>query len=146
MTTSSNIDPATIRAYRETHYCVEGKAPITLRVGQRNEALAALHEATGVQSSAFVTAWNPFSQNCDDDSNARRQKALADELANLGFKVIEGVGRHPIDEWGEPSFLVLGISLEAAKELGARCEQNAIIWAGADAVPELVLLRRGRGE
>jgi hypothetical protein len=146
MTTSSIIDPATIQAYRETHYCVEGETPMTLHVDRRNEALAALYEATGVQSSVFVTAWNPFSQNCDDESNARRQEALADELAKLDVIVIEGVGQHPIDAWGEPSSLVLGVSLEVAKELGVRYEQNAIIWAGDEAVPALVLLRRGRGE
>lgn len=36
---------------------------------------------------------------------------------------------------------MLRISLEAAKELGARYEQNAIVWAGADAMPQLILLR-----
>jgi len=141
MTNSSSIDPVTIQAYRETHYIVESETPVTLRVGERNVALAALHKEAGVESSAFVTAWNPFSQKHDDDLNARRQEALADDLARLGVTVMDGEGKHPVDGWGEPSFLVLGISLEAAKELGARNEQNAIVWAGADAVPQLVLLR-----
>src|SRR5690349_17401467 len=141
MSFTSKLDPATIQAYRETHYLVEGKTPMTLRVGERNEALAALQSEAGVESSAFVTAWNPYSQKHDDDLNARRQEELADELAKLGVKVIEGEGKHPVDEWGERSFLVLGISLEASKQLGTRYEQNAIVWAGADAVPRLILLR-----
>jgi hypothetical protein len=142
MNTTSAIDPATIQAYRDTHYCVEGETHITLLVGQRNEALAALHEASGVESSAFITACNPFSKPFDAAANTVRQQALALELAELGVKFIDGVGQHPSGEWpGEPSFLVLGISLEAAKELGSRYEQNAIIWAGYDAVPQLVLLR-----
>jgi len=36
---------------------------------------------------------------------------------------------------------VPGLSLEASKSLGARFEQNAIVWSGADAVPQLILLR-----
>jgi glycine/D-amino acid oxidase-like deaminating enzyme len=141
ISTASAIDPSTIQAYRETHFCVEGETPMTLLVGERNEALAALHEASGVESSAFVTAWNPFSQQCDDETNANRQQALADELIVLGLRFVQGVGRHPSCTWAEPSFLVLGISLAAAKELGRGYEQNAIVWNGVDAVPELVLLR-----
>lgn len=115
---------------------------MTLLVSQRNEALAALHETAGVQSSAFVTAWNPYSQQCDDKTNGNRQNALADELTKLGLRFVDGIGQHPSGEWpGEPSFLVLGMSLEAAKELGARYDQNAIVWCGRDAVPQLVLLR-----
>ncbi|MDH6149335.1 MULTISPECIES: DUF3293 domain-containing protein [Paraburkholderia] len=142
MTTASNIDSDTIKAYLETHYRVISDEPMTLLVGTPNPALEALHEATGVESSAFITAWNPYSQKCGDETNANRQKALAGELTALGLRFLPGVGLHPSGKWpGEPSFLVLGISFESAKELAERYEQNAIIWARADAVPELVLLR-----
>lgn len=115
---------------------------MTLLVGKPNAALAALHEVTHVESSAFITACNPFSKPFDAAANTQRQAALANELTHLGVKFIDGIGQHPSGEWpGEPSFLVLGISLAAAKELGARYEQNAIVWAGPDAVPQLVLLR-----
>jgi len=61
-------------------------------------------------------------------------------LRSLPF--IERVGQHPSNRWApEPSFLVLGLSLEAAKALGSRHEQNAIVWCGIDATPQLVLLR-----
>jgi hypothetical protein len=62
-------------------------------------------------------------------------------LNRLGVRFIDGIGQHPSTAWGEPSFLVLGVSLETARELGVRHEQNAIIWVGSDAVPQLVLLR-----
>lgn len=32
MNSASSIDPDTIKAYLETHYCVEGGLPMTLRV------------------------------------------------------------------------------------------------------------------
>lgn len=141
MTTSSAIDSDTIQAYRETHYCVEGDLPITLRVDQKNDGLAALHKTAGVESSAFVTAWNPYSRKCDDKTNAELQKRLTGELTSRGLRFLNGVGRHPSSDWAEPSVLVLGVSLEAAKRLGVRYEQNAIVWCGADAVPKLVLSR-----
>jgi len=141
MTTISVIDPATIQAYRETHFVVENEAPFVLLVGQQNEALAALHKMAGVESSAFVTAWNPYSKRCSDEDNVKRQEALAHDLHQLGLRFVNGVGRHPSSDWAEPSFLVLGVSLEVAKELGERYEQNAIVWCGADAVPRLILLR-----
>jgi len=141
MISPSIIDKDTIRAYRETHYSVEGDTPMTLLVDAPNAALTALHEAAQVESSAFITAWNPFSQLHNDEVNARRQEALAHELIQLGVRFIDGIGKHPASEWAEPSFLVLGISLEVAKEFGERYEQNAIIWAGRDAVPQLILFR-----
>jgi Protein of unknown function (DUF3293) len=138
---SSAIDPATIQAYRETHFCVEGDTPMMLLVGQRNGALAALHEATSVESSTFVTAWNPYSRKCDDETNAKRQEALAHELRQRSLKFVDGVGRHPSEQWGEPSFLVLGISLEAAKRLGDQYEQNAIVCRGASTGAAAVLAK-----
>ncbi|WP_321891993.1 DUF3293 domain-containing protein [Paraburkholderia tropica] len=141
MTSSSSIDPTTIRAYRETHFCVEGDMPFTLQIGQKSAALAALHRKSGVESSAFVTAWNPYSRQCDDETNAALQKQLVEELISRSLSFVNGVGRHPASEWTEASVLVLGISLEAAKRLGMHYEQNAIVWCGANAVPELVLLR-----
>lgn len=138
---TSVIDKDTVKAYQETHYKVEGDTPMTLLVGTANNALAALHEATQVESSAFVTACNPFSKPFAPAANAQRQEALAQELTQLGFKFIDAIGQHPASEWVEPSFLALGLSLEAAKELGSRYEQSAIIWVGSDAVPQLVLLR-----
>ncbi|WP_311394669.1 DUF3293 domain-containing protein [Caballeronia sp. INSB1] len=112
---------------------------MTLRVGERNEALASYTVKPGL--SLAPSASNPYSQKHDDDLNARRQEALADELAKLSLRVIEGGGKHPVDEWGEPSFPVLGVSLEAARRLGVRYEQNALVWCAADAVPQLLLLR-----
>ncbi|CAG2138899.1 hypothetical protein LMG31506_02032 [Cupriavidus yeoncheonensis] len=136
------IDDATLRAYRETEYCVHGDAPLILKIDQSSAPLAALHARLRVASSAFITAANPFSQPCDAARNDARQQALADELARLGFAAIPGTGQHPDNGWpGEPSFLVPGISLDAASALGTKHGQNAIVWSGADAVPRLILLR-----
>ena len=139
---ASIIDPGTIQAYRETEYRVLGGQPFTLRVGQASADLLTTHKLHQVDGSAFLTACNPFSQRFDDGSNASRQSALAAELTRRGLAFAAGIGQHPCNDWpGEDSFMVFGLDLEAAKSLGARFEQNALIWSGADGVPQLILLR-----
>jgi hypothetical protein len=136
------IDRATVQAYLETEYRVSAPTAMTLRIGQASPALADLHRRHEVQVSAFITASNPLSQATSDQVNEANQQALARELQRLGRTYFEGVGQHPSNQWpGEPSFLVMGATLGEAKALGARYEQNAIVWCGLDAVPQLVLLR-----
>jgi hypothetical protein len=142
VSSDSKIDPATVQAYRETEYRVLGTVPAVLRVGVRCADLEVLHRAHQTTCSAFVTACNPLGQVVSDRSNARQQQALVEEISRRGLVAIPGIGVHPTGEWrGEPSYLVPGLSREAAAELGHRFEQNALIWSGADAVPELLLLR-----
>ena len=137
----STIDAATIQAFRETEYRVHGDKPFTLRIGEASPVLAAVHKRHRVDSSAYVTAFNPYSEALDDAANAQRHARLGQELRQRSLVAIEGVGRHPSNGWAETSYLILGLTLEAAKVLGACHEQNAIVWAGADAVPQLILLR-----
>ncbi|MPW19275.1 DUF3293 domain-containing protein [Paraburkholderia sp. CNPSo 3157] len=142
MFSDSQIPRATIQAYLETHYCVRGSMPATLKIGEYNALLAAIHDAHAVRSSAFITACNPFSRMLDDAANVDRQLSLARELSQRGLTSIDGVGEHPSNGWpGEPSFLVLGVSVKDAKALGMQFGQNAVVWCGGDAVPQLVLLR-----
>jgi hypothetical protein len=75
------------------------------------------------------------------DNNAR-QAAFKADLNALEWVSVPRIEQHPSNKWkGEPSLLVLGISRQQAMDLGDRLEQNAIVWCGPDAVPELVLLR-----
>ncbi len=138
----SIIDPATIQAYLETHYRVRGEAPFVLQIGQVSPDLLSLYRRHNVDCAAFLTGWNPFSREVSEAENRDRQKALAAELTRRSLAFLEGIGQHPSNNWpGEESLLVLGLSLEAAKTLGERFEQNAIVWCGADGVPQLIVLR-----
>ena len=142
MISASIIEPATIQAYLETEYRIDGDTPAILKVGTVCPALAALHKSNHTDCSAFVTACNPFSQPLNEASNASRQHALLQELRRRGLAFVEGIGQHPSNQWpGEPSFLIFGLGLEAATELGASLKQNAIVWSGSDALPQLILLR-----
>ena len=139
---SSTIDPPTVQAYRETDYRVFAEPDFTLRVGQASAELFAIHKLHKTDCSAFLTACNPYSQAFDAASNAQRQVGLAKELKQRSLAFAPGIGQHPGNGWpGEDSFIVYGLTLEAAKALGMRLEQNAVVWCGADAVPQLILLR-----
>lgn len=138
----SIIETGTVQAYRETEYKVHGDEPFTLRVGETCAALAGSLKRHRVDCSAYITACNPFSQVLDAEANAERHAALKREISQRSLASIEGIGQHPSNKWpGEASYLIFGLTLEAAKSLGTRLEQNAIVWAGADALPQLILLR-----
>ena len=139
---SSAVDPRTIQAYLETEYRVRGEPEYILRVGQASADLLAAHKRRKADCSAFLTACNPFSEVADEAANAARQAALAKELSSRSLVFLPGIGQHPSNTWpGEESFLVFGLTLEAAKVLGGRFEQNGFVWSGVDAVPQLILLR-----
>ena len=138
----SNLAPMLLQAYRETHYQVHAPEPFTLHIGQASSELSALHRAHGVKCSAFLTAFNPYSQQLSEAENEARQEKFRSELKRRSLRFYEGLGQHPSGQWpGEPSFLVLGLSLEAAKVMGVKLQQNALVWCGADGVAELVVLR-----
>ncbi|MDP1678795.1 MAG: DUF3293 domain-containing protein [Candidatus Nitrotoga sp.] len=138
----SVIQPETIQAYRETEYRVTGEQSLVLRIAEHNESLSRLYISNKVDSCVFITACNPCSKNLSDAANADRHNELGLELQRRGLKFFQGEGKHPLGDWpGEASYLILGLSLEAAKALGKEYEQNAIVWCGSDALPQLVLLK-----
>ena len=138
----TTLPPSLIQAYRETNYRVLGPEGFVLRVDEANPDLRRTHRQHHTDCSAFVTACNPFSRELDSTANEARQAHLATELRSRSLAFAEGVGEHPASDWGgEPSFLVYGLTLEAARALCNRLEQNAFIWSGSDSVPRLVLLR-----
>ena len=146
MPATSILAPALLRAYEETHYCVNAATPdqaeFVLRVNEVSKSLAAMHKKYGVDCSAYLTACNPWSESLPDAENAIRQASLLQELRVRSLRWFVGIGQHPGNHWpGEPSVLILGLSLAAAKVLAQDFEQNAFVWSGADAKPQLVVLR-----
>lgn len=138
----SAVPAALVEAYRKTLYrCGHGDDAFTLRVGERSEALADLYASTGHQCALFITAHNPFSERQSTEANAAANASLRHELCARAPLVVAVAGVDPTGAWPEEeSFLALGIDLESAGALGHRYQQNAVVWAGADAVPRLTLL------
>jgi hypothetical protein len=140
----SALSPGLIAAYRSTDYRVYAspEPDFTLRIGCHSPELARLHAARGVTGSAHLTAWNPLSKDTPPDVNRAAQNDLLADLLALNISALPGFGVNPAEDWpGEEHVLAPGLSRDAAIGLGQKYNQNAIVWSGADAIPELILLR-----
>ncbi|MEY3160102.1 MAG: hypothetical protein RIT25_93 [Planctomycetota bacterium] len=139
---ATRLEEDAIDAWRELHYVLRGPQPLTLRIGTECRALAPLYVRWGVDSCTFVTAGNPEGKPLDGTTNAARHAALRSELEHRRIPFLESAGGTGDDgKPQEPGLFVFGLGLDEARALGTKWEQHALVWAGADAVARLVLLR-----
>jgi hypothetical protein len=136
------MEAGLIDAYRAAEYVVfDGDRTFTLRVGQVSQELKLLFTQSGQSSAAFITAYNPYSKLHAEDFNHLANLRLLQELRQCTSLILNGQGQDPLGIWhSEQSFLTLGISRGRASEIGKTFMQNAFLWIGADARPELVRL------
>ena len=132
-----------IAAYRATQYRVgTGPEAFTLRVDKKSGPLQQLYDSTAQSCGLFITAFNPFGREQSVEVNAVAHFRLGDCLRALSPHVVEGAGADPVGAWPEEiSFFAIGIDESTARQLGSRFDQDAVVWAGADAIPRLLLLR-----
>lgn len=140
---SSAISADLIASYRAADYQAgSGFATVSLRIDQYSASLAQLLAVSGRQCAVFITACNPGSQPQSPAANQVAHAHLREELSRHANQIIEGASSDPSGAWpAEPSLLALGVELDVAKALGRQFGQNAVVWAGADAIPRLILLR-----
>lgn len=134
------LPPNLLAAYMATTYWAEGPGrPFGLRVGRVSVELQELYVTVGAETAAFLTAFNPLGVIASEEANLRANQAL---LARLeGHWCCAGEGRPADDSWApEASYLVLGLSLEAARALAQDFMQNAFVFASNDARPALVVV------
>src|SRR6186713_2327069 len=125
------LSESLLREYLASSYRIDAAGhELILHVGVRSEDLAELHRTRGVQSSAFITAWNPGSQPLDEAVNRQRNDALARDAAAGGFGILRGRGHSPDRDWCEESYLVLGIDRSEALALARRYGQVAFLFIG----------------
>ena len=143
MSETTQIHPDKVRAYLASDYRLgHTDQDIVLTIGKRSERLATLFAASGVNCGAFITAYNPQGTIQSDAANAKGHAELASKLNELGRQTIEGSGSEEGTDWpAEKSHFALGLDLDTAKALGSHFHQDAIVWVGPDAVPQLILLR-----
>jgi hypothetical protein len=132
-----------VRAYRATDYRLGYTThDIVLAPGLRSSRLAALYASKGVTCGAFLTAFNPLGTQKSDTENDQAHAELTKTLARLGLESIEGSGSEVGTQWpAEKSLFALGLNRRDAIAIGRQFDQDAIVWVGDSAVPELVLLR-----
>ena len=143
MNETTQIHPDKVRAYLATDYRLgHTSQDIVLTIGKRSERLAALFASNGVNCGAFITAYNPRGAVQSDEINNQNHAQLATKLEELEIQAIEGSGSEEGTDWpSEKSYFALGLTLEPAKTIGIHFDQDAIVWIGADAIPQLILLR-----
>ena len=143
MLAQSEISPEKIEAYRVTDYRVGlDERAFTLRIDTRSQALSRLYKTTGQTCAVFITAFNPYGRAQCEEANESAHARLRNSLHGIASEVIEGAGAHPSGAWpAEKSFFALGVSEDTARLLGKEFHQDAVVWAGPEAIPRLLLLR-----
>lgn len=117
-----------IEAYRTTRFRVHaGTEVIELVAGQCSAPLDEWLLGVGAGSWAFITAWNPRSEQLSLEENTQRQKLLCQELEQEGLSWVREEGVSEDGQWREPSVLIANVAWAWAEALGMRYEQNAIV-------------------
>ncbi|MYN14908.1 DUF3293 domain-containing protein [Pusillimonas sp. TS35] len=137
----TSISPDQQLAYQQARYVIEAPAgTLTLRVGAHSNELAALMHTLGIHSIAILTAWNPGAQPLASQAqNRRAQRALEADAGRMGLHVLRGrnLAEHA-DTHAEPTLILLNASRAGGNWLAYRYQQLAWVYAGADAIPELI--------
>ena len=143
MSVMTLIHPDKVRAYMATDYRLGHlQTDIVLNIGKFSVPLAELFVESEVDCGAFLTAFNPFGTQQPDVLNEVAHEALVRRLTTEGVSIIEGFGGEPASAWPlEKSCFALGLGLEDARSIGVDFNQDAIVWIGPDAIPQLILLR-----
>lgn len=125
-------------AYRRTSYWLQTQPPFYVRVGEISAALDSLLEDLGVDTWAFITAFNPHSRRLSDSENRARDAAFVAQLNRDGWRHIACEGVDDDGTWPtERGHVIFGIDAEAARALGRRFAQNAILLGRKDEAPLL---------
>ena len=128
------------RAYEQTQFYVRECTPeLCIRIGSHHEQLDEMLDDHQCDAWSYITASNPASELLSDEQNAGRNRELEALLKSqdLVFYCGEGIGSD--STWpAEASFLILGISREAAVHLGRLFGQNAIVCGKRGNAAELV--------
>lgn len=136
------IEPDLLNEYMSANYHVYSEQPFIFKVSQYSADLKKLMHEFKKKSAAFITAFNPQSEELSLKKNQIRNQKLELEIQRFNFNYIKGDGRcDESDKVGEESYLIFGITQDQSTNLGINYNQNAIIWCSEDAKPQLLLIR-----
>lgn len=85
-------------------------------------------EVQGLNSWAFITAWNPSPEILTLKENLYRNQNLENDIIQLGLKYISGIGISEDEQWSEESFFVENISFKDANQLALKYSQLAFVF------------------
>ncbi len=139
----SDVPLAKRRAYLGTLYRLGfGADDIVMEIASHNARLATRLAELGVSCGGFITAYNAAGTQQSDEANSRDHATLLAHVTALGHAFTEGAGTAATGDWpAERSVFAYGMNKASACAMGRQFRQDAIVWVGPDAVPQLVLLR-----
>ncbi|MFM6921722.1 MAG: DUF3293 domain-containing protein, partial [Polynucleobacter victoriensis] len=111
------------------------------KIGEHNQHVDQLLDANRVDMAALITAWNPQGKMCEIKANHQANHSLELEIQEMRLPYYLGSGSDPKGAWKEDSYLVMGIGLSQARELGDAYQQNAIVWINKGDAASLIWLR-----
>ena len=136
------ITSSLLESYESADYHVDDSPSFILKIGMHSPELESIYKTSHKNTAAFITAFNPCSQELSSQENKDRNHKLEKLIESLHVDYIQGEGKCGHEDWdGEESFLIFGISEKQASEIGKEFEQNAIVWCDKDAIPQLLLLK-----
>ena len=126
-------------AYEQTHYIViwdEGEW--ILQIGVVNPQFNQWLLENKIQTWAFITAYNPFSEALSEKENTKLQSQLERILIKNNYQLWNGRGQG-VGNWpAEESFFIANISQELAGKLATDFKQNAYVFGSYNSKPQLI--------
>jgi Protein of unknown function (DUF3293) len=119
-----------LKVYYHTTYSAKIKGyDISFNHGESCAELDRLLVEEGASSAAVITAWNPGSAPCDDETNHNANQKLKAAIEKSGYRSFPAWGADWEEKWpAEDSFLVLGISQPDAEAISEHFLQNAYVF------------------
>ena len=125
------MDATLLEHYKNTDYWfVVNDRKVTLSVGSTNSDFDTLCHDLNCKTGAFITAFNPQSQQFPLQENRERNQQLEAELVGFkGIRYFYGAGQDRSLQWpAEESFMVFGAQQQTVIDLARRYQQNAFLW------------------
>jgi Protein of unknown function (DUF3293) len=136
---SENTEPNEFEGiYLQTNYIVQdGESRFVFRIGETNvDELLNRYQA---ESWAFITAYNPYSEQLSSAENVSRQSELVELVKSKNLKFLEGFGECTTPDWEhEICLFIFNIELNLAIEFAKKYQQNAIVYGELGGVPQLI--------
>ena len=124
--------------YSRAEYVVLSSLPVIFKIDELCTELDQLMDSCHVSLASFITACNPKGLPQSDGENVLAMNQLQAAIDDLRLPYFKSFGRDPEGTWKEDSYLIMGIELDQACQLGSLFEQNAIVMLAHNMVPKLV--------
>jgi len=131
------IDKEIESAYERTEYLLPNM-DLVLRIGAHNEEMDTFLIDNQAQNFCIITAYNPQSQQIENQRNEIQQQLLKEDLESSGLRFCEVENTDPSGHWPmEPGYLVFDLTKEMGLSLALKYKQLAIVIGCFGAAPEL---------